>query len=265
MDQQLFHAINAQAVKAAGVVVLAPEQEPEHRYAIVSPNGSIEWREAEARPRKHVIRDFETLKALVRGEYPNSEIWYSRKGVQAFLDKTNRRDVVSLPFSVSPQMRQLLAWEQTGGAKLSQSQMILILRTVFCGCLGRAGDVIGIFRRVKFNQIRNEDSTVQHGRASIGKSIESELTGVSTIPERITFEVPIFSQFTANRLPRGVVTCAVEIDAANQTIQLIPEPLAIEEALGVAECQLEDELTELINSDDAVPSIPIYFGDPNGE
>lgn len=228
--------------------------EPSHVYYFRLPDGRYEKRTADPQPRKHVAADLDTL-AEIAGEHESTaEIWYSRAGVTLFLDKDERRNVVTMPLDLSPQIRRLAELEQHKPA-FSQAEIIRELRITFAGCLGPAGNLVEILRRVKFNATQDSDQTIQHGKSSLGKQITAQVTGAGIIPEDFVMDVPVF---TSPRLAhiRQAVHVALEPDAATCRFQLIPFPGRVEAAVSMGEAAVGADIkTEL-----GALRVPVYFG-----
>jgi hypothetical protein len=136
-----------------------------------------------------------------------------------------------------------------------QKAFIKLLRIDLAGCLGPAGNLLDVVRQVKFKQHQSGEGVIQHGKASVGRAIQSELTGAGTIPEEATLDVPVFAGPLARRRYR--VDCAIEVDPATEKFQLIPFPGAVEAAICAAEKEVGVDLETAVASEAA-----IYYGTP---
>lgn len=256
MLAELLEKIEALSVAAKGTHVLHPDAEPKHRYMVVRPNGLVEWQDAAPEPRKHTARSLHTiveaaekLKDARVGVRP--AVWYSRHGVVLLTDDGDRRDRVTMPLAFSPPLLDLMSREARRQS-VSQAQFVSLLRTTLAKTV--RGNLLEIVRKVNFVQNAAGNSELQHGKSSIGKSLQSELTGAAIIPEYATFDVPVFAgHFIAVR----PVECALEVDAAMQTFTLVPLPLQIEGAVASAEGALGDFLGEALGEEFAV-----FYGEP---
>lgn len=265
MLAELFDKIGVQAVKANGPHVLTPKAEPEFRYGVLDKDGNIDWREAEPQPRQHKASDLATIARFVSDHSDHAEVdgvelgpvvWYSRSGVVALLKDDQRRDRVAILLNPSPQMVTLsdLAgkepWHDHPG-------FVRLLRIKLADTLSLAGNLVDIVRQVKFNVTTDGQSRVGHGKASIGKSIESELVGTGAVPETVTLTVQVFDGHPW----RANVSCAIEIDSASQKFQLLPFPGAIEKALRDGEASLAADLGQALADAQAI-DVPVYYGVP---
>lgn len=248
----------ALAAKQARVVDLAGK-EPAHVYALQLPGGEVTFRQSQQQPLDAIAADLQAILDFANDHRETSEIWYSRGGIETFLDRSTRRDKIGFALEESVQVSLLNRWSKSNGEWMKQEALLKLMRTVFYGCLGAAGDIVNILRKVKFvNNVAGE-STIERGKASIGRSIEQEVTGMGVLPETITFEVPMFANvFTSMR---GRITCALEVDTANQTFALITLPQQVENALVECESLIGDMIRQQINGGRETGLVPVYYGD----
>ena len=212
---------------------------PKHTARIETRDGNIVMVNAEPDPRDHKARDLSAIIAFAEAEQTkNSAVWYSRDAVVCLINDDDRRDRVTLRLDLSPQILQLMAFEKNT-ISLKQSQLVILLRTTFAGCLSTAGEIITIVRNLKFKATIDGQSNLQHGSSSVGRALQQEITGAKAIPEEITLDVPIFANafnFT------GRIRVAIDIDIATETFRLIPLPLEIERAIAGAENKIGEAL-----------------------
>lgn len=237
--------------------VLKPEQEPEHVYLLTTPNGGVQRHRAEPKPRRHLASSLGSL-ADVANTMRSSPAcaWYSRKEVVLLLDDTDRRDSVSLALTLSYPLRALQGLETNRTLWFSQKDFINFLRIDLAGCLGAAGNLLAIVRQLKFRQLAQSAGDIQHGKASLGKAIEAELTGAGSLPEQVVLHVPVFLNLL---LPTQPVLCALDIDPTNEKLALIPLPGTLEQALRGAESAIAEQLAVHLAEHD-MESVPVYYG-----
>ena len=254
MLKELFEAIGKNAVAANAVGIIHPEAEASDIYAIQGAPFELTWRQAAPLPRNHIVMD---LKAI--GEFcefishasPAIVAWYSRQGVVVLVDDTTRRDRVTLPLELSPQVKALQALE--GSRKsFTQKELILFLRTTLAKCADPS--LVDIFRRVKFRATQGGDAELTHGKSSIGRQLTAELTGQQAIPEYVAFSLPIFA---ASFLAVGRVECAIEVLPDSEQFQLIPLPGQIEAAIAEAEAKLGEAINDSLGEHGAA-----FYGKP---
>jgi hypothetical protein len=255
-----------QLVKDANAVQILPAPgEPAHVYYLRE--GTMVKRvEADPAIIFHAASTMETLadkaadalqvEGYAAGSRSDVQAWVDRSGVVLLLDAT-RRNRVTYPLTVSDQINAFTAMK---GTAYTQKDLIFLLRTTFRDCLGLAGDIIPILRTVKFKDHLSGESNIGHGKASIGKSLMTEITGTGNLPEYVVLSVPVFAQAGVQAV-RATVECALEPDAATQTFRLIPLPGAIERAIGDGEQQVAAKLHGLLDERKA-NGVGVFMGKP---
>jgi hypothetical protein len=255
MLKEFVDAIGQQAVKAHGPHWFKPPQEPEHTYCVVLPDGKISQVDAEPKPRAHTAGDLATVAAFAIKYADGAAIWYSRYGVTCLTDDQTRRDLVSMPLSFSPQILRLVELEKNRPA-IKQAEFIRLLRITFAGCLGQAGNLLEVVRKIRFTVNTGGGSEIRQGKVSIGKTLEAELSGAAALPEYVVLDVPVFE--AGAMAWQFEVQCALEADAQTETFQLIPLPGCVEGALTQGEQKLASEIGRLLGDS----QVPVYYGTP---
>ncbi len=256
MLKEFFESVVRTAQDSLRPTVLKPDAEPAHRYALALHSGEVLWFEAEPQPRQHKAGDIGTIAKLAATSSAKPVVWYSRKGVVLLCDDGTRRDQVRLDLRLHPQLVLLSELERTN-CWHDQKAFIALLRIALNGLLPDT-PLIESIRRLRFRKLDSGESIVQSNKASLGRTIESELTGSAPLPETVELEVPVFDLLSlAFTLP---VSCALEIDPATEKFQLLPFPGQIESAIADAENMLGEELRILLSMNGE--EVPLYFGAP---
>lgn len=233
--------------------VMQVDQEPNHVYHLVHADGTVVRREAAPPTRDHRAFDLETLAAWVEAGSGSSVTWYCREGVVVLLDDDSRRDRLRLNLTRSQQVQQVVNLAQNK-PWLKQKDFINLLRVSLHGCLSKAGALLSMARQVKFRQLAQAEQAIHLGKASLGKRIESELHGAEAFPEQVVLSVPLWENLP---LPPQDVLCALDIDSATESFQIIPLPGEVEAALRAGEVSLRERLAELLPD-----GAPLYYGTP---
>lgn len=263
MEVEVLNKIESLVKDANAVQVMKATEEPPHVYYLRE--GTM-VRRVEAAPPVvgHVASTLETLAekaadTVTGDEEPgeaDSQIWVDRTGVVLLLDG-DRRDKVTFTLSLSEQIQKLTTIGQTS---YTQKDFVFLLRTTFRDCLGLAGDLLPIVRKVKFNATQGGESEVKHGSVSLGKTLTAELTGTGTLPEYVTLALPVFAQAGVQAV-RSMVQCALEPDAATCTFRLVPLPGQIEAAIGDGENQVRARLLGLLE-ERMEGGVSVFMGKP---
>lgn len=232
-------------------------KEPAHvfRYADAA-TGDVKRIDKEPEPRAHgltTLESFIELAGAVKDQKHGPAlpvIWLGENSVELVIDDPTRRDRAALPLETTPQFKTLESLK--GITQLKQADLVRVLRVALAGCLPQGNGLLGLVRNLKFRNDAAGMGNLQHGRESMGKTIEAEVLGTDALPEEVTFHARVFD-LPECRVARPV-TCALEIDPHTQTFRLTPLPLQLEEAL-------EAELSEIeARIRGAVQGVPLYRG-----
>jgi hypothetical protein len=243
MLKEAIEYVVGEARDSQAAKVFTAPQEPEGVYYLQKPDGTVEKVTADAPLIRHTAAD---LSAVVEFAADGSEIWYSREKVVCVIDRDSRRESVTLTLELSPQLKELQKLE-ANPRNLDQRQIVYLLRTTFRRCLGRAGNLLDVLRSIRFNSQAAGEGVVQHGKASIGKTLKQEITGTDNLPEYFVLEVPVFTNASlAQVFP---VECALEPDAATQSFKIIPLPNEIEGAVAGGERMIAQLLSAALGDE----------------
>lgn len=242
---------------ASGRVIATPA-EPSHTYCLQKPDGSLEYVRATPPKRSHYASDVATLAAIVKrfaeqGKHIVS-VWYSQQGVLALLDDDDRHDRAILPLSLSSFVVALRKLEHTR-TWLTQVEFIQLLRITLAGCLS-SSNILSSVRSVKFRQLAQGERDVQHGKVSLGKSLEAELNGASTIPEEMSLWVPIFPGVVDAAI---MIPVALDVDPVAEKFLLQPLPGSVDAAIREAEKRLGALVRAAL---EGVENVAIHYGCP---
>jgi hypothetical protein len=138
--------------------------------------------------------------------------------------------------------------------EFDQPAMIRALRLKFIGAEKRA-ELLTAIRSLKWRQSSEGFADVQHGKESLGKSVESEVTGSGSIPELVVITCPVFSNPGEEENEVGI-GCDLDINPAEQTFSF--QPIAGEIDAAVASAL--DDIRKRIEA--ACPTVLVLFGAP---
>ena len=217
--------------------------------------GDIFISDAERGPaRSHRATDLETVVAFaLRFKDKNPAIWYSRAGVVCLIDDEDREDTIKLTLRFSDQFAQLVELNRTK-AKVSQRDMILLLRSTFKDCLMHNADLVKQLRTVKVQS--GGTTELQRGKSSEGRQIAAEIGSQYEPPEYLSLSIPVFLDQIGTGLQ--TVQCVFEVHEDGPTFQLFPLPAELECAAVDAEVRIHDRIVSLLGES----SVPCYFGTP---
>ncbi|VTR96024.1 unnamed protein product [Gemmata massiliana] len=242
-----------------GERIVTTDREPRHVYYVLQPDGKLERVESTGAPDAHQAADLDTLVRAALETHDKDRrapvIWYGRTQVVAVMQPGEvASDVCRVALTPSPQLARLADWDRAGKASPSQAELVVLLRTLFTGCV--PDDFLPAVRGVKSTKKMDADSQISHGRVSLGKSMIAEMSGVAAIPERVSFMVPVFAQAAVEI--HATIRVEVEPDAQNERFNLYVIPGDIEHAFAHAEEVIAERLTRLLGES----PIPVYRGTP---
>ncbi len=238
--------------KSQADVVVKPSPEPAHVYFLRQPDGKLVRQHAEVHPFVHRA---ESLQPIADMATIDDQIWYSHAAVVLKMGE-DLRDRAVLELHASDQYKLLKSWKERKPA-LSQAELIRELRITLRDSLSQCGELVEILRRVRFNASATIEAEVGHGKASLGKAITGEVTGLKVIPEYVTFAIPVY----ANQCFRGIrepVECALEPDAATGTFRVIPLPGQLELAIDRGLTEIASQIVGRLDG----KKVPLYHGEP---
>jgi len=246
MLKEAMEFLNNLATERAKLrVQKAPDCEPAHIYFL---DGQKRW--AEPPVRDHRASDLDAIIKFA-AEFPTCTVWYCRDAVVCLFD--DRRDKVTLPLRYSPQVVEIMSWG-TASKPFGQRELILKLRTLFKQCLAQCPTLIDCLRTLKFKSGAESEVAIGKNRASVGRAIESMVSGPNELPDEVYFTVPIFDG--PFRTMEAVLDVAIEADGGTEKITLHPVPGTLEQQIRLAEIAIGQQLAETIDAK------RIFYGNP---
>lgn len=259
LTKDTLQLIQDTAVLASGatgkLVIMHPEQEPDHVYLTVDGHGLTERIEAQPLPREHTVCTLdEALIFAAKHGTDKSVVWFERDGVVVVLDDSTRRDQAGTPFRFSSQFAALTALDAAKDRKFAQKEFRRFLRVTMDGATNDLR-LLNFVSSVRWNATSNSAGVVTHQKVSLGRDIEESVTGGdgSECPEEITFNVRVFDD--PGLLDTQTVRCAVELIVAEQAFVLLPFPMQTSRAIDLELGAIGARIREAVKC-------PVYRGKP---
>jgi hypothetical protein len=257
MLKELFDAIVSLGNQASRPHAISTP-EPAHVYALSYPDGKVEWINADPAPRCHTAQDLETVAAWALAHVPDGpvSVWVSRAGVVALLDDRTRRDRVSLPLDMAPQIGTLAGLR----FPMTQKDFVRLLRVDLAGCGAEVAALLKAARSLKILNNVSAEGRVNHGQQSVTKGMVSQAANAVDYPEEVAVQCPVFT--SVNTDPE-TVQCAVDLDPTEaKPLQLIPLPGEVEAAIQRAERVIQARLSGLLFGAAERPNVRLSYGRP---
>ena len=187
--------------------------------------------------RRHEACDLDALVAYAK---PESAIWHTLNTAVLVIDDgddSRRDDVVCWSLETSGKFVAL----NDACKPRTHGDFINFLVTNLCEELENAAPgLLGVLRHLKFKTLDESEGKIAHGRESMGRAIESEVTGTSELPESLRMRVrrwTVLDYFCE-------VEVMLKLDVAERKLALIPLADEAARAELAAQQWLNGELTE---------------------
>lgn len=203
--------------------------------------------------RSHKVESVDDLADAAEKWSGDNTVWIGADAVRLVLNDADRRDVVTLPLVKSPQFTTLEKLAAT--PQLDQQQVIRLLRVNLPG-IERRLELLSIIRKIKFRQSTSGEDDIQHGKESLGRAIEAQVTGSGDIPETVIVTGPIYCN-PGEREQSYAVGLDLEILPTEQKFRLCPLPDELDRATRDALQSIRERLNEALPDGTA-----IFFGTP---
>lgn len=229
-------------------------------YFLRHPDGSVHEHRPAPRLRSAGICSLDGLVTAVKDGNicPLPEVYHATNGISVFCDRSNRREALYCPLEKSDKFAYLMNMARKPIC-MPPKDMIKELRY-------RLGDrepngieaVIAGLRRIDFTRRSDGHSHVDHGRESLGKSVEMQVQQSDKIPERFVLSVPVYSTLGFSNHSKVQVDMGLHLNMEEGTVFLAPIADEIRFAINFAHTHIHDALIAALGND-----IPVIHGYAN--
>jgi|SRR6185503_8266965 len=183
------------------------------------PDGTVRLESIRAPPRNYRLASFTDLCALVLHHAEDALVFHDYGHIQVVLDKFDRREVATMGLESSCAFSFLRGLCANDGVSFTVPQVVRFLRSIKA-----TPERIAEFRKIDFARTVGTRNDVQHGRESLGRSIEAAVQQADKIPEAFTVEVPVYS--SAGLPSETIVDVEVQVflDYEGSKVQLKTDP-----------------------------------------
>lgn len=163
------------------------------RSVLLEHNGQLVRQPIDPPMRKHTVSDLESL-IQAHNEWAGDDaglgiVWVNENAITLVLDDLDRRDTVTLPLHKSQTYESIQ--RLVSSPKINQADLIRLLRTTL-RCVSDVAKLRLAVQSIKWKQAEEGQSVVEHGKSSLGRSVEMEVAGGGDLPEAIIAEFPPF-------------------------------------------------------------------------
>lgn len=177
-------------------------------------------------------------------------VYFSHTRAELVLDREDRRELAVLDFETT--QRWAAVWGLRNGLSFTPRDAVKFLRFDLHSV---APALLAGLRKVDFKRASEGRSQVEHGRESLGRSVEAAVQNIEAIPEEVEVEVPMFLTDGLDDLVQRVwIGVYIDLDAERIELRTLSDeiPSACRRVSRQIESILRTELPE---------GTPLYSGD----
>ncbi len=178
-------------------------------------------------------------------------VWIAENKIVGLLDAEPRFERITLPLLPDTNFERL---KKCDGETFTQQSLIRLFRYELKGIAG-VSELLASVRKIKFRTGQAGVSDIQHGRESMGRELESEVTGAGDIPEDCVVTCRVFRN--AREVKEYPIACYLQIFPEKQTFTF---RAAAGELDDVCVAALEEVRSRI---EGGVPeTVKVFFGQP---
>lgn len=204
MTKDALQLLQETAVTAAGIKLHEIKGDPDHLLIERRSTGAFDLFNVPPKHRNHTVSDLDSLLELADRCTGKGVLWHSEEAVVLVFDDEIRRDAATLPLKFSTAYKALR--DLGYGTVLTQKDFIRLLKVTLADCV--PPDLLPSVRTLNFSKSESGNSDLQHGKSSLGRAVESSITGATAIPESFQVGTNVY----ANVLQDLTVSVRVAID-----------------------------------------------------
>lgn len=251
MLAELFDRIVRLGRDAESVSLHSIEADP--RVVLVRHGSELETRSLPPPLRDATLQGLDDVVSFIgsSGRAPRPELYYSDAGVRVLLDAEDRREQATLALAESARFDLLR--ELTTPKSFGQREAVKFLRYRLAGT--NVDHVVSALRQIDFSRRSSGAGTVEHGKESLGRSVEAAVQQADRIPDAFEVTTPVWTNPGLRQIT-ATVTVGLYLDLEKPAIELGVLPDEIESAL----CTALEELRRLLA--ERLPEVPLFHGAP---
>lgn len=211
--------------------------------------------DAPAPLRGHGLLGYDDLVAALKDSLiaPAPEVYIAGTSVVAFLDRNERRSRVSITLQESARLK-LCRELEAKPRRMQPRDAVKMLRLDLHG--GRHEQVIQALSRVDFTRTGAGKSHVEHGRESLGRSVEAAVQQADNIPKDFVVGVPVwtnsgFARYAVN------IEFGLFLDLDEQCVELRVLSDECQRVVNATMVSLAADLRESLDG-----NVPVFLGTP---
>jgi len=180
------------------------------------------------------------------------ELYHDHGEIVVVLDRNDRRDHVTAPLIETDRLTTLQSLAD--GKRFTVRDAVKLLRFDLHGT--GVDSVISAIRKIDFTRKSDGGASVDHGRETLGRSVEAAVQQADSIPEEFRVTTPVYSNPGLKDLSTVTVRCGVYLDMQGECIEIRVLADEIQGAICAAQTAIGDALCA------ALPGVPVFGGRP---
>lgn len=208
---------------------------------MVSQGGRFHLLEKSPRAREHFVEGLNDVLRFVCSEFlsPMPEVYHSADAIVLLLDGRDRRERVTLRLRETERFSALRQLGLTP-ARLSVRDAVRFLRYSLAGT--NIEPVVQAVRRIDFSRAARATNVVEHGKESLGRSVEAAVQQADKVPEEFTVTVPVYANEGCRESVDVRLGLYLNVEA--EAIELFTLPDQVQQAIDVAQARIATRLLE---------------------
>lgn len=210
--------------------------------------------DAPAPLREHKLLGYDDLVSAMKDKEiaTNPEIYVAGGRIVALLDREERRSVVVVDLVESKRL-QLCRAIEAQPRTMHPRDAVKMLRLELHG--GKHETIIQSLSQVDFTRNSIGRSHVEHGRESLGKSVEASVQQADKVPKEFIVGVPVWTNNGFTRYAVNI-TFGVFLDMDTQAVELRVLSDECQRVVNQALLAVVSDLRE------SLPDVPVFLGTP---
>lgn len=205
--------------------------------------------------RQHTVNTIESFSEAITRYGKDATVWCTLDKVRTILNDTDegyRCDAVSLPITPSDCFKVLQSQDWT-----TQKNLIDTLRHSLAAATLDPANTLSVLRNLKFATQTEETGKFEASAAAMGKSVASQVSGDSALPETVSVEFHPFPSLADEIDVSVVVFCTLFTDPATAKLKLSPRQGELDKAKTTAIRALRDTIAKAVKD-----GTPVFIGTP---
>jgi hypothetical protein len=182
-------------------------------------------------------------------------VWHTEDGLLLTCsDEEYRRDLVSLALKQSPEFELLRVLEaQKDKNQMTQRELLKMLTRQLERCVPNS--VVSAIRVITFNRGASGRAAIDHGKETLGHTIEAQVNSTENLPEQFLATIPIYdlAEFS---IPVDI-KLYLDVNVETQGFVCYPAPGALDRAVRNMQATIHERLEK-----DLPKGYPVFQGEP---